>query len=32
MILANNEEFAKLYEIKETDKMYVSPEKRVKIW
>ncbi|WP_117274991.1 M13 family metallopeptidase [Mycoplasmopsis edwardii] len=32
VILANNEEFAKLYEIKETDKMYVSPEKRVKIW
>ncbi|EIE40158.1 M13 family metallopeptidase [Mycoplasmopsis canis] len=32
VILANSEEFAKFYDINENNKMYVSPEKRVKIW
>ncbi|WP_435129061.1 M13 family metallopeptidase [Mycoplasma sp. 6243] len=31
-VLSNNELFLKIYDIKEGDQMYLSPEKRIKIW
>ena len=31
-LLSDSEKFYQVYDIKETDKMYVAPEKRVKVW
>ena len=31
-VVADMDEFYEVYDVKETDKMYVAPEKRVKVW
>ena len=31
-VLSSVDKFYDVYEIKETDKMYVSPENRIKVW
>ena len=31
-VLSSSDQFYKAYDIKETDKMYVSPENRIKVW